>query len=225
MKTAKQQVNDMIYKTLRTRADKPAKFADRLRELGYEVTDRDIKYDGTRHPRTYWSVNGLEVDRFEGETATLYLGRGQHVSRFDEIKKIDFVDYFAKLESRMAKWHRMKAHDNIEQERVRKYRYFYETHRYATVTVTNDTNHEIAEYKRLKAASMGGAMCYGDRFISHLEFRRDDVERAEQKLEMAKKELERAKAALAEEEAKMADKSGELHEFLAKRGIREKDTE
>ena len=220
MTTTKQNINDMIYKTLRTKGDKTAKFADKLRELGYEVTNWGTSYNGERFEREYWCVNGLEVDKYQGETAMLGLGRGQYVEKFDAIKRIDFVDYFEKLESRKAKWERYTAHDNIKQERFSDKRYFWTSRRYVKVGFTRDTNYEVEQYKRLKAASKGGSLWGGNGFCDHMRYRMEDVERAERKLAEAQAELERAKEALAKAQAEVQERGGELHEFLTKRGIR-----
>lgn len=218
--------NEMIFATLKTRADKPAKFADKLRDMGYTVENEAWNYSHTeRVARDYWAVNGLEVDKFEGETARLSLGRGQYVERFDRIKLIDFEGYFAKLDERKAKWERFTAHGFIEQthqwdkrqvtfwvDRKRKV----ETRRVHHII---DRNHEVDRYKMLKAASKGGTV-WGDHFCDHLKYKVREVEDAERKLAEAQRELERAKAALAKAEADMAEDEAKLNEFLEARGIR-----
>ena len=238
--------NEMIFKTLKTKADKPAKFAEQLREMGYEVENEEWNYKHTeRRPRTYWAVNDLEVSKWEGETAQLSLGRGQYVEKFENIKKIDFVDYFDKLEARKGKHERMNACDAIEQrheywknertvyvgedgkehrwyergckKQVRRYRH----HR------TIDINHTVEEYKGLKrkADARGywhsneadAEIKWAEKYLADAEAR---VEKLWKQLEEAEREVERRKEGVKKEIAKKAEGQGELDAWLKAKGIR-----
>lgn len=236
--------NEMIYKTLRTKADKPAKFAATLREMGYEVENTYQSIDGTTYDRNYWAVNGLEVNKYGSETAQLSLGRGQYVERFDNIKKIDFVDYFAKDGERREKRKRMGAHDDIEQRHeywVQTETYYVdedgEEHRWGRWNWdkktrrrhhhnTIDRNHVIDEYKALKhkAEARGYFWYENDHKIKFAERMLADAEARVAKLwkelEAAEREVERRKRAVQREIDKKAEGADELHKWLVAKGIR-----
>lgn len=240
MATAKQNVNDMIFKTLKTKADKPAKYVEQLRELGYEVENSWLNSAGNTYKRDYWSVNGLEVDKYEGETAQLALGRGQYVNRFDHIKRIDFVDYFAKLDERIAKAERMYAHDEIEQRHAYRVETFTKWvpangRRYGKRVKLNrhihnivDVNHVVNEYKMMKRkADASGWGWYENKKDYEIEFAKSMLSDAEKRveklwkeLEEAEKEVERRKQRVREEIDRKAQGIDELDAWLKARGIR-----
>lgn len=235
--------NEMIFATLKTKAEKPAKYAEQLRELGYEVENTRLSADGVnRYERNYWAVNGLEVNKYEGVTAQLSLGRGQYVEKFENIKRIDFVGYFAKLDERKAKAERVWAHDGISD--VRNYYVNTETKyvdenghkwnwpRYRTTEVTRKVrthrytscNYTINEYKELKrkaeAANWRGLRG------AEIKYAEDNVARAEKRvedlwkqLEEAEREVERRKAELQKEIDKKAEGQNELDAWLEAKGI------
>lgn len=242
----KQNVNDMIYKTLKTKADKPAKYADKLRELGYTVENDEWNYRRTeREPRTYWAVNDLEVSKWEGETAQLSLGRGQYINKFENIKKVDFVDYLAKRDERKAKAERMNAHDAIEQhhkywkderefyiaEDGTEYRWYKygcrrEVRRYRKHSVV-DFNHTVNEYKQLKRKAEARGYSWRDEADSEIRFAErwladaeNRVEKLWEELEKAEKEVERRKADVQKAIDRKAEGGEELNAWLVAKGIR-----
>lgn len=224
--------NEMIYKTLRTKTDKPAKFAEQLREMGYEVKATYEAY-GKEYESDYWAVNGLHVCKYEGETAYLSL-RSQCIERLDALKPVDFENYFATLDARTEKAERMAAHDNIEQRhsygkdtftvRVKdgegRWNYHHEerTRRWHRMT---DTNHEISRYKTLKNKADGfgyGWVPYDRR--TDVQDAERDLDRAEKALAEAQEKVEKARKALEKALADEVKHGGELNEFLTARGIR-----
>lgn len=239
--------NEMIYKTLRTKADKPAKFAETLREMGYEVENTYQSFDGAKtYDRNYWAVNGLEVNKYGGETAQLSLGRGQYVDRFDNIRKIDFVDYFAKDGERREKRERMAAHDSIDQKHeywVQTETYYVdedgEEHRWGRWNWTKktrrhhhhrtiDRNCVIDEYKALKRKAEARGHCwyededdheikFAERMLADAEAR---VEKLWKELERAEAEVERRKQEVQRQVDRKAEGRGELDAWLKARGVR-----
>ena len=232
--------NEMIFKTLKTKADKPARFKEQLEELGYDV--KVEKYDN------YWSVNGLAVSKWEGETAQLNLGRGQYVEKFENIKKVDFVGYFEKLDARNAKRERMNAHDGIGQEHEywKDEREFYiaddgteyRWYKYGCKKVTRrfrhhrtiDRNYTVEEYRGLKrkadAAGWGywrseGETDYEIRFAEKmLASAEARVEKLWKELEAAEREVEDRKRRVQKEIDRKAEGGRELDAWLKAKGIR-----
>lgn len=226
-KTTTKTTNDMIFATLRTKGDKPAKYAEDLRALGYEVTNTDTDYRGREYGRDYWAVNGLQLSKCD-DGLWLCL-RAEQLKGLKAIAKVDFVNYLATRADRRAKAERMAARGNIWQferhytreERVclnpearfweREYRI--ENRHYSEYWGGNKT---IEAYKSLRNKANGRDL----RSFDDLGWAEKRVERAKANVQKALAELERAQEALAKEKAKAAAGSAELDAFLKARGIR-----
>lgn len=241
--------NEMIFATLRTKTDKPAKYAEQLRKLGYTV-ENTRTYNENTYERTYWAVNGLELTM---GCKWLYaqLRGWRTVDKVDNIKKIDFVNYFATLEARTEKAERMAAHDAIEETRryevIRTTRYMGDDgklHRWRTdcsdwrnakeIEVHyhhhyyNCVNHTISEYEELKRkAEARGYGWRSDKEDYEIEWAKREVKSAEERverlykqLEAAEREVQRCRNRVRAEVAKKSEGQRELHEWLVAKGIR-----
>ena len=189
-KQTRDEINDMIFKTLKTKGDKPAKYAEQLRELGYEVTNVSRYGDWESD---YWRVNGVEFFKPDKGAISINL-RGRYYERLDNILNIDFVGYFEKRDERNEKAALMQSHDGIEQ----RHEYWVETntyyidengekHNWGRWTWTKkterrrhhrtiDNNWTIMQYKRLKRESEGNRWTG---LKSDADYAREDIERAE----------------------------------------------
>lgn len=234
-------MNEMIFATLKTKADKPAKYADQLREAGYEVENHHFDADGNMlWERDYWAVNDLEVYKYDGQVAQLWLGRGNYVEKFENIKKIDFVDFFEKDAEREEKFKRMTAHNSIEQrheywtgiKRIRvqdgpkpwNWHYRKERQRHHRIA---DINHVIDEYKALKRKADAVGCWYRAEADAEIEYAKKAVADAEARVEKLRKQLEKAladvehrKKNVQKEIDKKAEGQRELDEWLKARGVR-----
>lgn len=238
--------NEMIFATLKTKADKPAKYAEQLREMGYDVSNVRVYEEGGRaYDREYWAVNGLEMWKADNVVISL---RGVYVEKLENIKRVDFEDYFAKLDGRKAKAELMKAHGSIEQRdrwsvskhdvwvdadgSVHRWRFDCKDYRNAKKAQRrsrrhyfDDFNHTVIEYRNLK--NKAEARGYGFSRDYAIKDAEEDIARAEKRveelwkqLEQAEKVVERRKAALQKEIDKKAEGGAELDAWLKAKGIR-----
>ena len=236
--------NEMIFRTLKTKADKRARYADELRELGYTVENTMTLTTGT-YDREYWSVNGLELYRPDAGPVSLDI-RSRCIERLDAIGRIDFENYFATYDERRAKEKRMASHGAIEQRHQyrkgersvyidpdgREHRDWESGRRWARRTVRihtyTDLNHTVEEYKRLKRKADASSpwnyneeadynIRYAERRVADAEAR---VEKLRRQLEEAEKCVERCKEDVQREIEKKAEGRRELDSWLAERGIR-----
>ena len=226
-KTTTKTTNDMIFATLRTKADKPAKYAEDLRALGYEVTSTETDYRGRECERDYWAVNGLQLSKCD-DGLWLCLRKSQ-LKGLKAAAKVDFVHYLATLDARRAKAKRMASTEGIWQD-VRHHTrkvvrctnpearwsqriYVTEKRHYTDVWEGNET---IRAYKQLRCKANGR-----DRNgFDDLGLAERKVKQAKAKVQEALAELERAQEGLAKEKAAAAAGSAELDAFLKARGIR-----
>lgn len=222
--------NEMILATLRTKGDKPAKYAEDLRALGYEVTNTEADYRGREYQCEYWEVNGLHASKFDDGALYLYL-RAEQLKGLKAMAKVDFVNYFATLDARKAKAGRMKAHGNIWQRerhyssevrvcinpeaRIWEREYRFEKRHYSEYWGGNET---IEEYKRLSAKANGRRTFDGN--FDDLRWAEEHVEKAKAAVQAALAALEDAQKDLAKEQARAAASNAELDAFLKARGIR-----
>lgn len=229
--TAMTTTNEMIFATLKTKSDKTPKFAEQLRALGYEVTNTETCGD-REIERERWAVNNLEITNpCDGNPLFISLGGGNYVDKLDNIKKVDFVNYFATKAERTERRKLRSVRGNIWQE-VR--RYGRQTKRYCInpeaswrdreyrefTFKANDyygKNETVAEYIRLRDKADATVL---DRKGAEIKWAIDDVKRAEEKVQKALEELKRAQERLAEKKARQAEGNAELNAFLKAKGIR-----
>lgn len=237
--------NEMIFKTLKTKANKPAKYAEQLRGMGYEVKNTWTGCNGDEYENEYWSVDGLEFGKGDSGPVFVNLRGYRTVEKLDNIRLIDFENYLATYDERKAKAERMEAHDDIEQRHERwvkkcivyvdsdnhEHRWWksgckrverrFRHHR------TIDQNHVINEYKALKrkAEARGWLNDAEDAEIRSaeewLEYAEERVEKLCRELEQAEKDVERRKADIQKAIDKKAEGRDELNAWLVERGIRE----
>lgn len=241
---AAKTTNEMIFATLKTKGDKPAKYAEQLRELGYDVTNVE-RYGDLECEREYWAVNGLHLVNPGNEP--IYIGlRNQHVSKLANIAKIDFVNYLATFDERKAKGMLINAHDGIWEQRM-----YYTGKRVVYVDedgfewswprcnttkvvrghhrhVYDSGNSTIEEYRNIKRkAEACGYGWRADQKDYEIELAERLVKDAEEKVERLWKELaeaeayvERRKEALQKEINRKAEGQDELDAWLKAKGIR-----
>lgn len=238
--------NEMIFATLKTKGCKEAKYAEQLRELGYEVSNLDVAWDGAEYVREHWAVNGIELVYPDRGAVYVSLGRGQCIDRLDAIKLVDFVDYFAKKAERDEKRRAMNSDGDITDDRVYhvKKRDVYvdadgHVHRWYERGCHKETrrlrsrsyvskNSTISTYKAMKRkAQASGNMLYSGGEDYEIEFAKrmqadaeKRVEELRKQLEAAERAVERRKADVQREVEKKQEGGRELDAWLKAKGIR-----
>lgn len=236
--------NEMILRTLKTKGSKPAKYAEKLREMGYEVSNEGKTVSGAKFQTEYWNVNGLELEK--PDRGAIYLCiRGTFVDGLDHIKRIDFENYFATLDARREKAEAMRSHDAIEQRhhytaRVQKYYVDRDGNEWSwcrrgcqvkTRRVRKhsieDINHTVEEYIKLKRKSEAryawrdsdadAEIRFAENMLAGAENR---VEKLRKQLEAAEREVEERKRAVQREIERKAEGRAELDAWLVAKGIR-----
>ena len=223
--------NEMIFATLKTKGNKNAKYAEQLREMGYEVTNTET-CGGHEIERERWAVNNMEIlNPCDGNPLYVNLGGGNYVEKLDNIKKVDFVNYFATKAERTERRKLRSVRGNIWQEvrrygrqtksycinpeaswRDREYREFtFKANHYY------GQNETIAEYIRIRDKANATVW---ERKGQDVQWAIDDVKRAEEKVQKALEELKLAQERLAEKKARQAEGNAELNAFLKAKGIR-----
>lgn len=188
--------NEKIVATLRTKVGKPAKYAEDLRALGYEVTDFKNS-GGITYDRDRWAVNGLEIDQCD-DGLYLFLRVG-YVKGLRAIARVDFENYFATLEERTERAKRRSARGNIwqvlnrntyrERECVNPSARFWDREYRAVKrhrTLVSEGNQTIDRYLRLRDKASGGDRYWG----------RNDIERAERAVDEAEAKVQEALSAV-----------------------------
>lgn len=219
--------NEMIFATLKTRGDKTPKYAEQLRAIGYEV-DNIERCGGSQWERDYWAVNGLQIGKGDDGTVYLYSVGRRAIKKLDNIKKVDFVNYFATRAERQSRRAAASARGDIWQV---KYHYTQKSREcvnpdarwsereYRTVkhhyTEYREGNETIRRYKELRDRANGRR--YNTDELSYAE---KCVKRAEEAVQNALKRLKEAQEDLAKEKVRKAEGSAELNEFLKAKGVR-----
>ena len=191
------KLNDIIFQTLKTKSDKPAKHAELLESMGY-ILDNEGKY---------WSVNGLRFYKLGGKLEA-NLRPLCYVAGVDQLKKIDWANFFAVHDEREAKREALNAvPTGIYQDKNR--------HVWYNANECVEGNAIVEEYKRLKQQADQGNTSY-----DMLKHARADVLEAKVALEKAQEKYIKAQNKLVDAQQRCEYGQVELNAFLVKRNIR-----
>lgn len=200
--------NEMIFRTLKTKVvnykgerNPEPKYAEQLRDMGYEVTFAESPYGYDEDDR--WMVNGHRICSCCGKDTHLPTAYGS-VDGMSNIAKVDFENLFKVFEERRAKRRDMQKHEGIWDERY--YSKDWNGRRRMTQYSGNKT---VERYKMLRAQA-----------DDDCGWERRELKRAEKQLEEAMKNLEEAKARLARAEARNTEKHAAIDELLKEAGVR-----
>lgn len=189
-------VNEMIWNTMRTRADRKPKYFDILTACGYSVALFDEKY---------WSVDSLHIEQYD--KLILWIGYAPVYSvrhGINNIKKVDFQNLLATDRvARNAAWNRY----DCKYVDVRYYRKGYNGRRIHDYRYANST---IDEYKRLKANAES---------TWHIDFHEDEIERLRDKVRQLMNEIEYHEGKVAVETEKHAEDQRKFEIFKSEHGI------
>lgn len=223
------QLNSMIFKTLRTWEYDEPKYKDILEAHGYELGNKNRR----------WSVkrNGLELairEAYKGSGLVLEL-RSSIVEKLANIKRVDFVGYFETSAARKGSAWNVTDDGKIYQTRHQGFQrrwygarcWGYSTKRHERGyrhTIVKDENKVVAEYKELKRKATQGCEWghWGGvgEYEHNIERNNERIKYYLECIEEEQRKLAKNYEKLAEAKLRAKGNEGELDSFLKAHGIR-----